>query len=65
MITFVDADDLPAEGLIEKLVKGVVTPEVDLVTSGYVDEETGAEIFDDVPRGVYPRNCQLNRHPQE
>lgn len=53
LITFVDADDLPAEGLIEKLVKGVVTPEVDLVTSGYVDEETGAEIFDDVPRGVY------------
>lgn len=52
-ITFVDADDLPAKGLIEQLVKRVIKPEIDLVTSGYMDEETGIEIFDDVPKGVY------------
>lgn len=52
-ITFVDADDLPSERLIEQLVKGLISPKIDLVTSGYVDEETGAEIFDDVPKGIY------------
>lgn len=52
-ITFIDADDLPAERLIEQLVKKVISPEIDLVTSGYMDEETGNEIFDDVPKGVY------------
>lgn len=53
-ISFVDADDLPKETLIERLVKGMmVTSEVDLVTSGYFDEETGTEILDDVPKGVY------------
>ena len=52
-ITFVDADDLPAERLIEKLVKSVITPEIDLVTSGYVDEKTGSKRFDGVPKGIY------------
>ena len=52
-ITFVDADDMPTKRLIEQLVKGVTAPEIDLVTSGYIDEETEAEIFDGVPKGIY------------
>lgn len=52
-ITFIDSDDLPEKKLIERLVKGVVMPEIDLVTSGYVDEGTGLKIFDNVPKGIY------------
>lgn len=52
-ITFVDADDRPSKRLIEQLVRGMATPEIDLVTSGYKDEETGVEIFDGVTKGIY------------
>ena len=52
-VTFVDADDLLEKELIEQLIDGEVLPEIDLVTSGYMDEETGNKIFDNIPKGIY------------
>ena len=31
----------------------MTVPEVDLVTSGYIDEETDSVIYDDIPQGIY------------